>query len=58
MSNELGDTRNHVLLLRHAFPEVELGKISVARILKVLLNTVHHVLVDAEGLDEADADGT
>ena len=49
---------NHVLLLRHDFPLVELSKISIAWILEVLFHAVHDVLVDAERFDEAVADGT
>ena len=47
-----------MLLLRHFFPEVELTKISIAWILKVLLHAVHDVLILAERVDEAVADRT
>jgi len=48
MVNEFIDVLNHVLLLRHVFPEVELTKISIAWVLKVLLHAVHDVLILAE----------
>ena len=58
MVHEFGKVLNHVLLLRHDFPLVELTKISIAWILEVLFHAVHDVLVDAERFDEAVADGT
>ena len=58
MAHEFLKVLDHVLLLRHVFPEVELTKISIAWILKVLLHAVHDVLNPAERFDEAVADRT
>ena len=58
MVHEFLEFLDHVLLLRHVFPEVELTKIPVAWVLKVLLHAVHDVLILAERVDEAVADRT